>query len=95
MKTIEINENNGYVLTDVHAMGSVSFFANIPDGAIVKGVKADGKYLSDYVLCNEVYPRTMKDGDDRVVAVLKNAERTTLYAKASAGELKEFEIEVE
>ena len=37
----------------------------------------------------------MKDGDDRVVAVLKNAERTTLYAKASAGEIKEFEVEIE
>ena len=92
---IKINENNGYVLTDVHAMGSVSFFANIPDDAIVKGVKADGKYLSDYVLCDEVYPRTVKDGEFRVIAVLKNAIPTTLYAKAMAGDVVEFEVEVE
>lgn len=95
MKTIEINENNGYVLADVHGIGAVSFIGDIPEDAVVKSVKADGKYLSDYVLCNEVYPRTVKDGEFRVIAVLKNAIPTTLYAKAMAGDVVEFEVEVE
>lgn len=92
---IKINENNGYVLADCHANGSVSFFADIPEDAVVKSVIADGKHLEDCIECDVVYPRTVKDSDWRVIAVLKHADRTSIYEKAQHGEIKEFVVEAE
>lgn len=90
---IKINETNGYVLTDCHANLSVSFFANIPEDAVVKSVIVDGKHLEDYIECDVKYPRTIKDDDWRVVAVFKNAENTGIYEKAQHGLIHEFEVE--
>ena len=92
---IKINENNGYVLADCHANGSVSFFADIPEDAVVKSVIADGKHLEDFIECDALYPRTVKDGKDRVVAVLKHADKTDIYEKAQHGLIKEFIVEAE
>lgn len=90
-----INEDNGYVITNYPDNGTVAFIGNIPDDAVVRSVNTNGTYLEDYISSDAVYPRTVKDGDYRVIAVLKNAYGTKLYSEAEAGLITEFEVEVE
>lgn len=92
---IKINENNGYAITNFLANNSITFVGDIPEDAVVKSVKVEDKYLEDFVDGDVVYPRTLKDGDWRVIAVLKNADRTDLFRKAEGGDVAEFEVEVE
>lgn len=92
---IKINESNGCVLADTHSNLSVSFFADIPEDAVVKSVIVDGKHLEDYVEASAVYPRTIKDNGWRVVAVLRNCGRTDVHEKAIHGEIPEFVVECE
>lgn len=93
MTTIKINENNGYILTSVHGNGYISFFGSIPDEAVVKSVRVNNEYLEDYIDCNIAYPRTIKDGEIRLIAVLKNADKTELFTKVESGLIKNFEVE--
>lgn len=93
--TIKINENNGFAITNFLANNSITFVGDIPEDAVVKSVKADGVYLEDFVEGDIVYPRTLKDGEWRVIAVLKNVDRTDFFYKVEASMITEFEVEVE
>lgn len=93
MKII-INENNGYVITNYPITNSVAFIGDIPEDVVVRSVKVEGRHLEDYIECDIKYPRTIKDADWRVIAVLKNAHNTELFVKAEAGLISEFEVEV-
>ena len=90
---IKINKTNGYVLTDCHANGSVSFVADIPEDAIVTEIKVCDKYLSDIIEADVVYPRSLMLDGWRVVAVVKHAEKTDLFRRVEASIVTDFEIE--
>lgn len=92
---IKINKNNGYAITEFLATNSITFIGDIPDDAVVKSVSVNGKHLEDYIECDVVYPRTLKDGNWRVIAVMKNSDRTDLHIEAEAGKIIDFVVEVE
>lgn len=88
-----INNDNGYVLADYYSACSVAFFANIPDNAVVDTVKVGDRYLEDIVLSGApIYPRTLKDGEMRIIAVMNGIERDKIYNEVIAGNIEQFEV---
>lgn len=84
--------NDGYIATDRHGDRSIAFFAPIPNGAVVDTVKVGGRYLEDIIDAGELkYPRTEKEGELRLVAVIKDVN-DAIYDEAVACMLESFEV---
>lgn len=84
--------DNGYVLANFYSQGSVVFIADIPENAVVDAVKVNGKFLDDLISSDVKYPRTLKDGHYRVVAVVNNCIGYDLYSEAESSGIESFEV---
>ena len=102
-KEIKANEAVYSVVPEVLGVGTVTFLADIPKGAIVTGVFVNGKSLEDfrfeaYRLNGEgratIYPRSEELEGHKVVAVFVSENcGGELYALAVSGGIKSFVVE--
>lgn len=86
------NNGRGYALVDFHESGEVVFFADLPDGAVVDTIKVGDSFLEDLAPAAPLYPRTLKDGVMREIAIVRNATGTKLHTAVQAALVEEFDV---
>lgn len=94
-KIKNITTDNGYILINYNEDNSITFFAELPEYAVIKAVKIDGEFLDDIGTKKIInYNRRRLDGSKREIATVyfdKNIP-DKLFDKINSYKVQEFEV---
>lgn len=86
------SNGRGYALPNFRNDGDVAFFADLPDHVVVDAVRVNGQFLEDVAPAAPLYPRTLKEGGMRVVAIVNDLAGTPFHDVAAAHLIESFDV---